>query len=421
VEKEDPSDDEPEEEVPTASLNRTPRKKPHSESDDEEGIDSRTPLKRMRQTTKKLRKTDYIDSDPESEPQVFARNPNKACTGILNYKRKTHFKIYEAAVKSLYSDATDRYNMDVIGAIGLLQKINDRCSDLGLKILYVPANDNELKKLLEEHDSFNSVNICHYHGTISKDLINSYVKTFVNLPCREAQEDDMLCSMLQNSLTEKAYQMVTRDPKAYMVDGEKSGLLLLKAILDQSAIDSSIDPDVVRKELAHAYLMFRELKYDVRAFHDWVQRKLNALKQTGHASTDVATHLLTAYKTSNDDQLRLYIDRLEDIARDSGSYLHERDLMNKVKMKFDSLETTRKLEAIARRDDDIVALKAKLEKLKKRHGELNGNDTDEEEDDESSGDEDSEDDETSEDESAASSVGCRVRKRIKAVGAFIAE
>jgi hypothetical protein len=227
--------------------------------------------------------------------------------------------------------------------------------------------------------------------------------------------------MLQNSLTEKAYQMVTRDPKAYMVDGEKSGLLLLKAILDQSAIDSSIDPDVVRKELAHAYLMFRELKYDVRAFHDWVQRKLNALKQTGHKSTDVATHLLTAYKTSNDDQLRLYIDRLEDIARDSGSYLHERDLMNKVKMKFDSLETTRKLEAIARRDDDIVALKAKLEKLKKRHGELNGNDTDEEEDDESSGDEDSEDDETSEDESAASSVGCRVRKRIKAVGAFIAE
>jgi hypothetical protein len=230
--------------------------------------------------------------------------------------------------------------------------------------------------------------------------------------------------MLQNSLTEQAYQMVTRNPKAYMVNGEKSGLLLLKAILDQSAIDSSIDPDVVRKELAHAYLMFRELKYDVRAFHDWVQRKLNALKQTGHASTDVATHLLTAYKTSNDPQLRLYIDRLEDISRDSGTYLQERDLMNRVKMKFDSLETARKLEAIAKRDDDIVALKARIEELKKRRGELNGTDTDDEEedDDSSSGDEDSEEDEDSGDDSTASdSVGCRVRKRIKTVGAFIKE
>jgi hypothetical protein len=272
-----------------------------------------------------------------------------------------------------------------------------------------------------------------------------------------------------------------------MVEGEKSGLLLLKAILDQSAIDSSIDPDVVRKELAHAYLMFKELKYDVRAFHDWVQRKLNALKQTGHTSTDVATHLLTAYKTSNDLQLRLYIERLEDIARDSGTYLQGRDLMNKVKLKFDSLETARKLEAIATRDDDIVALKAQLEELKKSNGDnfnqsdtkeddesenerekssrrssskipkelkkkkkpsdltkpqvINGVDwfycnihkwckhqdvdcrkrTDEDDDESSSGDEDSEEDESSEDESTASSVGCRVGRSIKAVGALIAE
>jgi hypothetical protein len=143
---------------------------------------------------------------------------------------------------------------------------------------------------------------------------------------------------LQNSLTKKAYQTVTQDPSAYMVRGEKSGLLLLETILEQSAIDSSIDPDVIRKELAHAYLKFKELKYDVRAFHDWVQQKINVLRQTGHTSTDVATHLLTAYKSSNDEKLWLYIDHLEDIARDSGTYLEEKDLMNKVKMKFNALE-----------------------------------------------------------------------------------
>jgi hypothetical protein len=75
--------------------------------------------------------------------------------------------------------------------------------------------------------------------------------------------------------------------------------------------------------------------------------------------------LLTAYKTSNDPQLRLYIDRLEDIARESGSYMQERDLMNRVKMKYDSLETARKLEAIAKQEDEIVALKAQIKTLKK--------------------------------------------------------
>jgi hypothetical protein len=99
-----------------------------------------------------------------------------------------------------------------------------------------------------------------------------------------------------------------------------------------------------------------------------VQQKINALRQTGHSLTDVATHLLTAYKTSNDEKLRLYIDRLEDIARESGTYLEEKDLMNKVKMKFDALETSRKLEAISKQEDEIVALKAQIKSLKKGKG-----------------------------------------------------
>jgi regulator of sigma D len=313
------------------------------------------------------------DSESESSPEVFARNPSKVCMGILNYKKQQHFKIYEAATKSLFADTKDRYDMDVIGALNLLQKINDRCADLGLRILNIPKNKGELKRLIAGHDSVSGANICYNHGTLKRELIKAYVKTFVNLPCQEAQEDDMPCMMLQNSLTEKAYQTVTRDPSTYMVGGEKSGLLLLKTILEQSAIDSSIDPDVIRKELAHAYLKFKELKYDVRTFHDWVQQKLNALRQTGHMSMDVATHLLTAYKSSNNDKLQLYIDRLEDIARESGEYLEVKSLMNNVKMKFDALKTSCKLEAVAKQEDKIVVLKAQIKELKKKGTTTGGN------------------------------------------------
>ena len=99
--------------------------------------------------------------------------------------------------------------MDVIGAVNLLQKITDRCSDLGFRILNIPENKDALKKLIAGHNNVPGANICYNHGTLKRELIKAYVKTFVNLPCREAQEDDMLCMMLQNLLTEKAYQTVT--------------------------------------------------------------------------------------------------------------------------------------------------------------------------------------------------------------------
>ena len=355
------------------------RKEKDSDSDDDtdESVDLRTPQKRKKDKKSKKKKKRYESSDSESDgsPVAFARNPNKVCTGILNYKKKAHYKIYEAATKSLYADTADRYDLDVVGAINLLQKINDRCSNLGLRIIRVPANDNALEWLIAGHDNIEAVNLCLHHGHVRNSLIKDYVKTFGNSPCRVVQEDDMLCIMLQNSLTEKAYQTVTRDPSAYTVEGEKSGLMLLKTILEQSAVDSSIDPDVIRKELAHAYLKFKELKFDVRLFHDWVQQKLNALKQTGHTSTDVATHLLTAYRTSNDEKLRLYIDRLEDSARESGEYLQVKSLMNNVKMKYDALETSRRLKAVAKQDDQIVALKAQIKDLKKKKGASTGGTT----------------------------------------------
>jgi hypothetical protein len=60
--------------------------------------------------------------------------------------------------------------------------------------------------------------------------------------------------------------------------------------------------------------------------------------------------------------------------------------MNKVKLKFDSLETARKLEAIATQEDEIMALKAQIKSLKKKIDNSNESESssdDSEEDDQS--------------------------------------
>jgi len=142
--REEPSEDEEYDETP-ALHKRITRKEVEEEYADEEDIfDLETPPKSPRKKHTKHRS----DSESDSSPEVFAKNPNKVCTGILNYKKKAHHKIYEAATKTLFADTKDRYDMDVIGATNLLQKITDRCSDLGLGILKVPASKQALRDLI---------------------------------------------------------------------------------------------------------------------------------------------------------------------------------------------------------------------------------------------------------------------------------
>ena len=89
------SDPEDSDEDKKPVLKGTPRKRKEEESDNDDEVSLTTPPRRSKKSSKKKRLFD-TDSEPES-PEVFARNPNKVCTGILNYKKKAHLKIYEVA------------------------------------------------------------------------------------------------------------------------------------------------------------------------------------------------------------------------------------------------------------------------------------------------------------------------------------
>jgi hypothetical protein len=178
----------------------------------------------------------------------------------------------------------------------------------------------------------------------------------------------MLAKMLKKSITENAFQMITMRPEFYTLYGHESGLLLLKTILDKSPIDSSIDPNVVRKELANAQIKFKELKYDVRELNTWVTLKLTQLAQSGEKSTDTVSHLWTAYMSSNDPEFKDFIIRLHDqVTIYDMQEISTAEIMEKAKKKFDALETRRRLESIEKqKDDELIALQTKIKKFEKR-------------------------------------------------------
>jgi hypothetical protein len=167
---------------------------------------------------------------------VFAVDPESLYRGrVLNFTRKSHKAIYTAATKSLYADNADRYDLNTANAQNFLQRVQDCCLDSSLGILEVPRDYKELDKLGRVPDSqIYFLNICESH----------------------------------RSLTHQAMEVILGQ-EGFSVDHHGSGnlrgkwtssnLMLLKTILDKSPINSLIDPDVIRKELANANLKFKEL------------------------------------------------------------------------------------------------------------------------------------------------------------------
>ena len=299
-------------------------------------------------------------------PARFSVNPESLYANrILDYSKKAQKAIYTAATKSLYADNADRYNLDTANAQNFLQRVQDWCLDSSLTILNVPKDYKELEKIGNVPESqIYYLNICKSHRYLTHQAVEAYVATFVNTRSRVFQEDWMLAS----SLTEKAFLSITMDPDTYEVKGHQSGLMLLKTILDKSPINSSIDPDVIRKEIANANLKFKELGWDVRLFNDWIVLKQAQLTQSGQRSSDITAHLWTAYLDSQDKEFKDFIVKLrDDVLIKDPRDLSVAKLMGFAKKKFDQLETERRLMAVERkRDDEFVALQMKIKKFEKR-------------------------------------------------------
>ena len=289
---------------------------------------------------------------------------------MLDFSVKHHRSIYSQATASLYADTKDRYDLDAIGAQALLQKIRDRCETVGLEIIDIPATRADLHRY-NAGLKYNTIHLCDHHGQVSLEELKDYVAKFAGQPTRPAQDDFMLAQMLEASLTENVIEQITRDKDDYTVYGHRSGVMMLKLVLEESSLDSAEDPDIVRRELSHADEKFKELNYNVRELHAWVKLKVTQLGHNGEFSNDITTHLLTAYRSSPDSELTDYITVMDDYARDHNTRHTYKSLMQKVKAKYDSIETRRQFQKVgsSKPEADIgvlQALQSEVTKLRKR-------------------------------------------------------
>ena len=185
------------------------------------------------------------------------------------------------------------------------------------------------------------------------------------------QDDGILLLLLQQSLADDSYKSISTDRSEYTIQGQESGLLLLYKILDESAVDTMADPDVIRKRLALSAEKFVELGHDVKKFNSWITEQVDQLKQTGVDEKDLdclRAFIHAAYDRTPDKELYIYVQQQMDQARDHPEKEHSwKQFMSRVSKKVDSLQqaTTHAALANTTNEDPILTLQAEVKQQQK--------------------------------------------------------
>ena len=297
----------------------------------------------------------------------FAITPSSYATGFLDFSNKNDVILFSKACESLYEDPSDRHDLVPDQNQNFLSRVYDKGINHNISVLNVPINMAQIPAV-QAGQPYRTKNFCQHHGELSMELIRAFASTYIGRPIRAAQDDRILSIVLQKSLTETAYATITADREEYTVNGEPSGLVMLKLILTESAVDTTVDPDIIRREIAQAPAKFAELNYSVRKFNDFIRTKVSQLKQKGETTTDLRTHIFAAYSTSNDPEFRRYIQAQRDYIRDHPTEEYSyKTLMSRAKDKADSLEVELKRQQIQPTavEDPIVTLQAEVRAQKK--------------------------------------------------------
>ena len=313
---------------------------------------------------------------PPTQPR-FAVTPASHRTGFLDFNEKADTILYKEATKSLYQDPQDRYNLDPKCTQSFLNKVYDRGQHCNLSVLMVPDDNSSPNPRM--------VNYCKNHAQFDSEHLRAYAQTYIGAEVRKAQDDKILCRILQESLSESAYKIISTDRSDYTVNGTECGLLMLRHILEHSSVDTTIDPDIVRDELTRAHEKFVAMHHDVKAFNEWFSEKIEQLKQNGILDTELhwlRAILFTSYEKSTDPLFRAYIEQQKDHLRDNPSKNKDftwKVLMSRASKKVDSLLIDSKRGANSP-EDPILALETKLKKqqtviqqLVHEHTSTNGN------------------------------------------------
>ena len=300
---------------------------------------------------------------------AFALTPGQNVDVVLDFGDKSHRAIYEKSVAPLPIDAFDCVNTQLVDFMTALSK---KAHDFGWtdRILKIPLT-------LPEDPNTEYINMLTNHAQVTIETIREYELTYVATQTRERQDMHCLYTCVMDSLSQEGRSKVLTEKEKFTIPSDPadddsepalSGNLLLKVVLMKSTVDNRSGAYSIRMKLSELDTLIVKLGHNIEKFNHQVKHFIEDLSRRGETSDDVIYNLIKAYRVVPAKEFSAFIDRLKDDfdnMDDNDPQRTPQYLMDKAENKYKILVNEGTWESNLNDKDELMALKAELNKLKK--------------------------------------------------------
>lgn len=301
--------------------------------------------------------------DPRQEERSvnnFALSPALSDNDVLDFKSKHGIGIWKSGTAKL---SEELFDCNSEGLRDFLELVQHRGQVMNWdSVLDIPVdNANVLGP---------TVNFIANYGTLSLVYLRGTVEAYMGRQVRVAQDSYMLYTCLHNSLSKVGRDKVTLYKTDYKYQGTPSGILFLKVIIKESAIDSNATTLAIRNQLASIDTYLAKVNFDISKTHQHVQLLMEQLRARGETTNDLLFHIFNAYKTVRDTEFSRWVTQKESDYEEGEVELSAERLMSLAENKYKTLVDKKQWRAPTPEEEKIVALQSQINSLKnKKEGE----------------------------------------------------
>ena len=293
-------------------------------------------------------------ADPDQQAIDFALTP-ASIADVIDYSTRQGLAIYSAAVRPLYEDPADFFNVESSGLQTFLALLHFRGT--------TSAWDFEIPQDLDDPEN-NLLDMITNHGRFTLEHLRAFSATFINNQARAAQDNIQMVKCILSSLTLPGFRKINTWHSDWHIGDRPVAYLLIKVIIRESYIDTQATTRILRDHLSSSPAKLEELKGDIDQFNAFVKVTMDQLAARGETTQDLLANLFKGYLSSRDVNFRKYMEKKQE-DYDDGVQFTPDGLMNSASNKFKILVQSGKWMAPTDEQSKILALEAKVSKMGK--------------------------------------------------------
>jgi hypothetical protein len=304
----------------------------------------------------------------------FALNPTDAIQGVIDWETPIGATIAKHAIKQLHESKFNGSPEDLHLFLTMFELRGKEFgwykenSDFAIALIQEDPEDEENTKVFS---------ITEHYGSLDRDLITrhetSYLFSDQESAQRAAQDNRLAFRCIQNSLGIDILKKVLIKKTSWQVEDpndegtyKESAMLLLKTVIDESAIQTNATASSIRTRLADLHNYITQIDSDVIKFNEYVEQNLAALTARGEQTTDLLVYLWKAYTNVSDASFADYMKRSHEAYEMSNDEISPKALMDMASNKYKLMKENGTWNEPSETQKKIIALEAELASWKKK-------------------------------------------------------